>query len=121
VEDVVRALIGLAESPQAIGQVFNVGSTREVTILDLAREVLEVVDATNGNYPAPGRALDDRIRFVPYEQAYGAGFEDMRRRCPDTGRIQALTGWQPKISLEETLSRVCAALQHEQVNAPVGA
>jgi UDP-glucose 4-epimerase len=121
VEDVVRALIGLAESPRAVGLVFNVGSTREVTILELARKVLAAVDAARTSDPPPGGALDGRIRFVPYAQAYGAGFEDMRRRCPDTGRIQALIGWQPKISLEETLSRVCAALQHEQVNAPVGA
>jgi UDP-glucose 4-epimerase len=121
VEDVVRAVIGLAESPRAVGQVVNVGSTHEVTILDLARQVLEVVDATNGKHAAPGLALEDRIRYVPYEQAYGAGFEDVQRRFPDTSRIKALIDWEPRIPLEETLRRVCASLEHELVSAPVGA
>jgi UDP-glucose 4-epimerase len=49
---------------------------------------------------------DERIRFVPYEEAYAAGFEDMRRRIPDTSRIRALIGWEPKIPLSETLRQV---------------
>jgi UDP-glucose 4-epimerase len=113
VEDVVRALIGLAASPQAIGLVVNIGSTHEVTILELARNVLAVVDADNANHPGDGESFEDRIRFVGYEQAYGAGFEDMRRRCPDTDRIKTLIGWEPNIPLEETLRRVCASLDRE--------
>ncbi len=119
VEDVVRALIGLAENPRAVGLVFNVGSTHEVTILELARKVLEVVDATHAGLRPRGEGLEDRIRFIPYEQAYGAGFEDMRRRFPDTGRIRALIGWDPEITLDETLGRVCAALQRELAKAPI--
>jgi UDP-glucose 4-epimerase len=121
VADVVRALIGLAASPQAIGLVVNIGSTHEVTILELAHKVLDVVDAENGNHPGYREGLDDRIQFVGYAQAYGAGFEDMRRRFPDTDRIKALIGWQPNIPLEETLRRVCASLDRELVKAPVGA
>jgi nucleoside-diphosphate-sugar epimerase len=119
VADVIRALIGLAASARAVGLVVNVGSTREVTILELARMVLEVVDAKSGNHRGHHEAVENRIQFVGYEQAYGAGFEDMRRRFPDTDRIKALIGWEPKIQLEETLRRVCASLERELVNAPV--
>lgn len=102
VADVVRAIIGLAEEPRAIGQVFNVGSTHEISILDLARKVLQLVDEVKG-WDKP---VDDRIVFVPYDQAYEAGFEDMRRRVPDTSRIRALLGWEPEVSLDETLRRI---------------
>jgi UDP-glucose 4-epimerase len=105
VEDVVRAIIGLAECPDAAGQVFNVGSTEEVTILGLAEKVLQTVDTMGAQAPTL-RPQDERIRFVPYEEAYGAGFEDMRRRVPDVSRIKALIGWEPQLSLEETLQRV---------------
>jgi UDP-glucose 4-epimerase len=109
VEDVVRAVVGLAESETAIGKVFNIGSTRELTILGLAQKVLEIVDAAS---PLPSTPrLAERVRFLAYDQAYGAGFEDMRRRFPDTSRIKATIGWAAKIPLEETLSRVCASLQ----------
>jgi UDP-glucose 4-epimerase len=120
VQDVVRALIGLAESPLAVGRVFNVGSTREVTILELASKVLEVVDQISGKTRAT-EVLEERIRFVPYEQAYGPGFEDMRRRCPDISRINEVTGWAPRVTLEETLRRVCASIGQDLVSVPVGA
>jgi UDP-glucose 4-epimerase len=105
VQDVVRAIIGLAGCPEAAGQVFNVGSTEEVTILGLAEKVLHAVD-TLGVQPPTVRTQDERIMFVPYEEAYEAGFEDMRRRVPDVSKIKALTGWEPQLSLEETLRRV---------------
>jgi UDP-glucose 4-epimerase len=117
VADVIPALIGLVASPRAVGLVVNVGSTHEVTILELARMVLEVVDARNGNHPGRHEPLENRIRFVGYDQAYGAGFEDMRRRFPNTDRIKALIGWEPKIPLDETLRRVCASLERDAVNA----
>lgn len=118
--DVVRALIGLVDSPLAVGRVFNIGSTREVTILELASKVLVVVDQMNGKTSAMDM-LEERIRFVPYDQAYGPGFEDMRRRCPDISRIKEVTGWEPRVTLEETLSRVCAAIGQDLVSVPVGA
>ncbi len=101
VRDAVRALIGLAESPRAVGQVFNIGTSHEITILDLAREVLRLVDArttgwpttvpaprSNGNGHRSGPA-PERITFVRYEDAYETGFEEMRRRVPNTAKIQS--------------------------------
>lgn len=113
VADVVRAIIGLAEEPQAVGQVFNVGSMEEISILGLACKVLETVDALNGGRlnvehanVQPSDADDSRVVFIPYDEAYEAGFEDMRRRVPDTSKLKALIGWEPEISLDETLRRI---------------
>jgi UDP-glucose 4-epimerase len=124
VQDAVRAIIALAESPRAIGQVYNVGSTEEISILDLARRLLGLVDAAQrGNEnldwtsPASWTGLDarfwtgeagERIRFVPYEEAYGPGFEDMPRRLPDISRIHRHVGWSPTKPLDEILADVLA-------------
>ncbi|HEY64137.1 MAG TPA: NAD-dependent epimerase/dehydratase family protein [Caldilineae bacterium] len=94
VADVVRALAGLMGHPEAAGRVFNVGSTDEVTIEELARRVKRITESRSP------------IVYVPYDEAYAPGFEDMRRRVPDISRIQALLGWQPTIPLDETLVRV---------------
>lgn len=102
VQDAVRAIIALAETPQAIGQVFNVGSTEEISILDLARTVLTLVDGREDLVPAD----DPRIQFIPYEEAYTKGFEDMRRRIPDIQRITGLTGWNPAYKLRKILEDV---------------
>ena len=104
VVDVVRALIGLGEHPDAVGCVFNVGSTREVSIRSLAELIRDRVAARS---VAP--AARSEIDLVSYQQAYGAGFEDMRRRLPDVRRIEALIGWRPEIDLEETIDRVIVA------------
>jgi UDP-glucose 4-epimerase len=115
VEDAVAGIVALAETPAAVGQVFNIGSSEEITILDLARKVLQQVDAwrTNGRsseYGTTGddrmRLLDDRIAFVPYQEAYADGFEDMRRRVPNTAKLASLTGWQQRKSLQQTLDDV---------------
>jgi UDP-glucose 4-epimerase len=94
VSDVVRALIGLMEKPEAYGNVFNVGSSEEVTILDLAKHVREVAQSKS------------EIVFVPYDKAYEEGFEDMPRRVPDTTKIKSLIGWQPTVPLHQILSDV---------------
>ena len=94
VADVVPAIIALTRHPDAVGQVFNIGSTEEITILELAQRV----KALTGS--------DSEIVFVPYEEAYGEGFEDMRRRVPDLSKISRLIGYRPQISLDETLRRV---------------
>jgi UDP-glucose 4-epimerase len=95
VSDVVGALVKLAEHPDAVGRVFNVGNDREeITILDLARRVL----ARTGS--------SSEIALVPYEQAYEEGFEDMRRRVPDLSRIRALIGYEPQVHLDEIIDRV---------------
>ncbi len=111
IDDAVRAIVGLAERENAVGQVFNVGSTAEVTILELARKVLAVVGA------APATA-SDRITLVPYDLAYAPGFEDTRRRVPDISRIRATIGWQPRIVLEETLRRVVAYYRQDRESGP---
>ncbi|MFQ5742143.1 MAG: GDP-mannose 4,6-dehydratase [Acidobacteriota bacterium] len=107
VGDAIEAITGLAESPEAVGKVFNIGSTEEISILQLAEKVLAMVGEGS---TAPGNGADEheRIRLVPYEQAYGAGFEDMRRRVPDTSKIRETIGWEPRFSLDETLGQVIA-------------
>jgi UDP-glucose 4-epimerase len=96
VGDVVRAVRALAHEPAAVGQVFNVGSSEEVTIAELARRTVQL---TGSSSP---------IVFVPYDQAYEVGFEDMRRRVPDTTKVRNLIGWQPKVTLDEILRSVIA-------------
>ena len=96
VGDVVRAIIGLADAPQAVGEVFNIGSSDEVAICALA----ERVRARAGS--------QSEIVLVPYDQAYEAGFEDMRRRVPDTRKIRAAIGWQPTTTLDEIIDQVIA-------------
>ena len=119
VADSMRAIIGLAECPDAEGQVFNVGSIQETTILELAQNVLSTV----GTYEAPGITGpgDQRhVVFVPYETAYESGFEDMQRRIPNIGKIKATIGWEPRVTLDESLRRIVAhfldADGHEQTS-----
>lgn len=94
VNDVVSAVMQLAQHPQAAGQVFNVGSTEEISINELARRVIALTDSHS------------IIQYVPYDEAYAPGFEDMRRRVPSIKKIQQLTGYQPRNNLEDTLRRV---------------
>lgn len=115
VEDAVAGIVALAETPSAVGQVFNIGSREEITILDLARRVLQQADAWRNNGRVPEqvmagdehmRILDERIKFVPYQEAYADGFEDMRRRVPNTEKLTAYTGWQQRKTLQQTLDDV---------------
>jgi UDP-glucose 4-epimerase len=99
VSDAVRAISGLAQHPDAPGRVYNIGTTEEVSIRQLAERVKI---ATNS---------DSEITFIPYSEAYAHGFEDMRRRVPDTNRIKELLGWQPRLSLDQILERVRDDLQ----------
>ena len=94
VGDVVDALIGLTQEPKAIGEVFNIGNTTEVTIGELAERVKSLTGS------------DSVIRYVPYDQAYEAGFEDMPRRVPDISKINALIGFQPKLELDDIIRSV---------------
>jgi len=97
VSDVVGQLVALAGEPRAVGEVFNVGNDREeVTVLDLARRV----KARAGS--------KSEVVLVPYDQAYEEGFEDMQRRVPDLGKLRALTGYEPKVHLDEILDQVIA-------------
>ena len=94
VSDVVGALIAIAEHPNAVGEVYNIGSNHEITILDLAKKIREMVGS------------ESDIVFVPYDEAYEEGFEDMLRRVPDISKICALTGYKPRIGLDGILESV---------------
>jgi UDP-glucose 4-epimerase len=94
VGDVVRAMVALLDEPAAIGQVFNIGNGREITIGALAARVKQLTGS------------DSPIVHVPYDQAYEAGFEDMPRRVPDISKVRALVGYEPTVELDEILTRV---------------
>jgi UDP-glucose 4-epimerase len=94
VGDVVTAMVALIDEPRAVGQVFNIGNRNEITIGDLAAKVKTMTGSSSD------------IVTIPYEKAYEAGFEDMPRRVPDISRIQALVGYEPRVELDETLTRV---------------
>ena len=101
VRDVVQALLGLAECEAASGRLFNVGGTEEVSILQLAERVNELVGNAAG------------VELVPYSEAYAPGFEDMTRRKPDIERIEQQIGWKPTASLDAILRDVW---EHEKQN-----
>jgi len=103
VSDTVEAVLGLLDEPAAVGEPFNIGGTREITVLALAELIRE---RTGSSSP---------IELIPYEQAYAKGFEDMRRRVPDTTKLRELIGWQARRSLEEILDDVIAESRAEQV------
>lgn len=105
VADSVRAIVELSDCEAAMGKVFNIGSTAEVSILELAHRIIELTAEAGG---AGGH---DRIVFIPYEEAYEVGFEDMRRRVPDIAKINRTTGWRPGLVLDDTLRRVIAYYQ----------
>jgi UDP-glucose 4-epimerase len=99
VEDVVAALYRLAITPEAVGEVFNIGSAEETEILSLARQVIDVTDSRS------------QIVFVPYDEAYGEGFEDMSRRLPDLSKIRRLIGYEPTRNLREIIMDVAEYLR----------
>ncbi len=106
VHDVVAALLSVLEEPEAEGDVFNIGSTEEVSILEVARRI---IDASGSN---------SEVSLVPYDEAYGEGFEDMRRRVPDTSKLRSLTGWEPRHRLDEIIAEVVAE-QRVRAGQPV--
>ena len=94
VNDVVGAIIKLMDKPAAEGEIFNVGNDREVTINDLAQRVKEMTGSSS------------EIEYVPYEKAYGPGFEDMERRCPNIEKIKQLIGFEPSYDLNAIIQSV---------------
>lgn len=94
VRDVVGALMKLMDTEESVGEVFNVGSNQEITILDLARRVKELTNS------------DSEIVFVPYDEAYEEGFEDMPRRIPDISKVNKLIGFKPEMKLDGILKSV---------------
>ena len=94
VGDVVDGLMRLVGEPKAIGQVFNIGNGEEISIGHLAERIKQM---TNSSSP---------IVAIPYEEAYEAGFEDMPRRVPDITKVRELIGYEPRVQLDEILTRV---------------
>jgi Nucleoside-diphosphate-sugar epimerases len=94
VSDVVKAILGLVDSDQAVGQVFNIGNGKEITILDLANLVKGVAGSAS------------EIVTIPYDQAYEEGFEDMPRRVPDISKIRKAIGYEPTLGIRAILEKV---------------
>jgi UDP-glucose 4-epimerase len=94
VGDVVGALVKLLDRNESIGEVFNIGSDEEVSILDLAKRIKELTKS------------ESEIVFVPYDDAYEEGFEDMPRRVPDTSKVRELVGFRPQVKLDGILQSV---------------
>jgi len=94
--DVVNALIALSEHPKAVGEVFNIGHSKDISILELAQFVKRKA------------ASQSDIVFIPHSEAYEEGFEDMQRRLPDIAKIGALLGYKPTLDLGQIIERVLA-------------
>ena len=96
VDDAVRALLLVMDSDKAIGQVFNVGNNQQISIMDLAKKVIEITNSSS------------RIEKIAYEDAYPDGFEDMQRRVPDISKIKSVLGWSPEIGLDQIIKDISA-------------
>ena len=91
VSDAIRALLLVIDSDKAIGQVFNVGNNQQISIMDLAKKVIEITGSNS------------EIKKIPYLEAYPEGFEDMQRRVPDISKIKNILGWSPEIGLDQII------------------
>jgi UDP-glucose 4-epimerase len=102
VRDTVESLIRLMDTERSVGEVVNIGNTEEISIAELA----ETVRARTGS--------SSKITYVPYDQAYEPGFEDMMRRVPCVDKLQGLTGFRPQIKLAEIIDRVSSYLREKE-------
>ena len=96
VTDAVRALLLVMDSDKAVGQVFNVGNSSQVSIMELAKKVIEITGSKSS------------IEKIAYEKAYPEGFEDMQRRVPDISKIKQVLGWEPEINLDQIIKDIAA-------------
>jgi len=96
VADAVTALLLVMDSDKSIGQVFNIGNNQQISIMDLAKKIIEVTGSKS------------IIEKVAYEDAYPEGFEDMERRVPDISKIKNVLGWEPKINLDQIIIDIAA-------------
>ena len=96
VDDAVRALLLVMDSDKAVGQVCNVGKNQQITIMELAKKVIELTGSSS------------TIEKIAYEKAYPEGFEDMQRRVPDISKIKQVLGWSPEINLEQIIKDIAA-------------
>lgn len=102
VSDIIDALLLFDSSPQAIGQVINLGSNEEISIRQLAEKIIDITGSSS------------ELKFVSYEEAYGQGFDDMRRRIPDLSKAKRILNWQPKIKLDEIIKQIHTSLQNKK-------
>ena len=96
VDDAVRALLLVMDSEKAVGEVFNVGNNHQISIMELAKKVIEITGSTSS------------IEKIAYENAYPEGFEDMQRRVPDISKIKKVLGWTPEINLDQIIKDIAA-------------
>ena len=96
VDDAVRALLLVMDSDKAIGEVFNVGNNQQISIMELAKKVIEITGSKSS------------IEKIAYEKAYPEGFEDMQRRVPDISKIKRVLGWAPEINLDQVIKDIAA-------------
>jgi UDP-glucose 4-epimerase len=106
VRDTVESLVRLIDTPHSIGEVVNVGNTEEVSIEQLAQRVKQRTSSQSA------------IEYVPYDKAYEPGFEDMMRRVPCVDKLEALTSFRPRTSLNEIIDRVAAFFREKAAPAP---
>jgi UDP-glucose 4-epimerase len=99
VYDVIDAVISVAFSDKTIGKVINIGNNFEISMNDLAKKIIEETGSKS------------EIKYIPYSEAYGDGFEDMERRVPNIDLIKSLTGWQPKRDLTQIIKDVAEYLR----------
>jgi UDP-glucose 4-epimerase len=96
VDDAVRALLLVMDSDKAVGNVFNIGNNQQISILELAKKIIEITGSRS------------EIVKVPYSEAYPEGFEDMQRRVPDISKIKSVLGWTPQIGLDQIIKDIAA-------------
>lgn len=101
VRDTVHSLVLLMDSDRAVGEVINVGNTEEITIEDLAHKVIRRTGSSSA------------VEFIPYDQAYEPGFEDMMRRVPSVEKLQSITGFRPQTPLDEIIDRVASHMREK--------
>jgi len=96
VSDAVRGLLLVMDSDKAVGEVFNVGNNQQISIMELAKQVIEITGSKS------------TIEKITYEKAYPEGFEDMQRRVPDISKIKKVLGWSPEINLDQIIKDIAA-------------
>ena len=96
IDDAVRALISIIDSEVTIGEVFNVGNNQQISIIELAKKVIEITGSKS------------EVIKIPYSQAYPEGFEDMQMRVPDISKIKQVLGWTPEINLDQIIKDIAA-------------
>ena len=102
VKDVVQVFMGMVENEESFGQVFNIGGTEEISMLDLAKKIIALSESKS------------EIVLIPYEEAYAADFEDMMRRVPSVEKVYRLLGFKPDDNLDSILKKIITSMKNER-------